>query len=94
VPLRVVNVTCKDFEAYCVRRRNVFPVRYRLNFYILFRTRRGGCSSTSTVASRVVRGNEKRNPVPWRYNWSILFLGECKYADLILQVERVSNLRQ
>jgi hypothetical protein len=49
-------------------------------------------SNTSTVALRVVGGDE-REPTAWRYNGATLSLGD-KYADLALQVGGVSNLRQ
>jgi hypothetical protein len=77
----------------------VFPVRYGLSFYILLRRNSvlkspvEAGSNTSTVALRVVMGDEKGtqylgiyagHPVPGGY----------KYRDLALQFGKVSNLRQ
>jgi hypothetical protein len=49
-------------------------------------------SGTSTVALRVVGGDEEPNA--WGYKWATLFLEDIKDRDLALQVGGVSNLRQ
>jgi hypothetical protein len=48
-------------------------------------------SNTSTVALRVVGGDEKGTQC---YNWATLFSGAYKYWDLALQFGAVSNLRE
>jgi hypothetical protein len=58
-------------------------------------------SNTSTVALRVVGGDEKETNA-WGYNWATLFLGDIYiyiyiyiiYGDLALQMGGASNLRQ
>jgi hypothetical protein len=49
-------------------------------------------SNTSTVALRVVGGDEKERSA-WRYNWATLLLGNIN-TGTCLQVGGVSNLKE
>ena len=68
------------FITAALRTSDVFPVRYELNSYILFRSNlvfnpSVEAGSNTTIVLRVVGGDEKVTQC-LVYNWTTLFLGD------------------
>jgi hypothetical protein len=81
-------------QLHC-KRANAFSTRSVLRCYKedKLRPHIEAASNTSTVALRVVGGDEKE-PSAWEYNWATLFLRDIYKGTWLSRLGGVSSLRQ